>query len=52
MPTSYTQLLSHLQKLEEQLNVIKEELTLTREGIKEAKNAIIRLESQIGSSSP
>jgi len=47
----YAQLLSRLQKSEEQLNATREELTLTREEIKEAKDAIIRLESHIGSSS-
>ena len=50
-PSMYAQLLSRLQKSEEQLNATREELTLTREEIKEAKDAIIRLESHIGSSS-
>jgi len=46
----YAQLLSSLQKSEEQLNDTREELTLTRE-VKEAKDAIIRLESHIRISS-
>ena len=48
----YAQLVSHLQKSEEQLNAIKKELTLTKKEAKQTKDAIARIESHFGSSSP
>jgi len=55
-PTAYThsmyaQIVSDLQKSEEQLNAAREELTRTKEEVQQTKDAISRTESRFGSSS-
>ena len=46
----YARLVTHLQASEEQLNATRAELTLTKEEVKQAKDAIAWIESQFGSS--
>ncbi|KAJ8420134.1 hypothetical protein Cgig2_010799 [Carnegiea gigantea] len=50
-PSMYAQIVSRLQKLEEQLNPTREELTRTKAEVKQTKDAIARIESCFGSSS-
>jgi len=49
-PSMYAQLVSRLQASEEQLNATRAELTLTKEEVKQATDAIARIESRFGSS--
>ena len=46
----YAQLVTHLQASKDQLNATRAELTLTKEEVKQAKDAIAWIESQFGSS--
>ncbi|KAJ8443454.1 hypothetical protein Cgig2_026241 [Carnegiea gigantea] len=48
-PSMYAQIVSHLQKSEEQLNATREELTRTKEEVQQTKDAIARIESRFGS---
>jgi len=48
-PCTYAQLVTRLQASEEQLNATRSELTLTKEEVKQAKDAIDRIESWFGS---
>ena len=50
-PSMYAQIVSRLQKSEEQLNATREELTWTKEEVNQTKDAIARIESHFGSSS-
>ncbi|KAJ8438958.1 hypothetical protein Cgig2_018869 [Carnegiea gigantea] len=50
-PSMYAQIVSRLQKSEDQLNATREELTRTEEEVKQTKDAIARIESRFGSSS-
>ncbi|KAJ8432317.1 hypothetical protein Cgig2_027437 [Carnegiea gigantea] len=50
-PSMYAQIVSRLQKSEEQLNATREELPRTNEEVKQTKDAIARIESRFGSSS-
>ncbi|KAJ8433407.1 hypothetical protein Cgig2_026671 [Carnegiea gigantea] len=50
-PSMYAQLVSRLQKSEEQLNATSEELTLMKDEVNQTKDAIARIESGLRNSS-